>query len=153
MQAFFAEPSVQAFGRAVLPRLAGGDLAQPYSFLSAPGLPPPPNELRSMVTAHLFRPAALWYQPFQHPDEAQARQTGIDFNGRAFPPVLINERERTQRLSVRQAVAAAIQRPVLVRRKGLLLHGNNDGSYAVPTFPAKGESPISIQAVHSLVVG
>src|SRR5580698_8236218 len=76
VEAFVAQPPVEAFDMSILHRPSRLDVHQPNLPVFRPAQHATRGELWSVVRAHVLRPATLFDQPLQHTCYASAPQAG-----------------------------------------------------------------------------
>ena len=106
--------SVEAFDIRVLVWLSGLDVVDQDAMVSAPGRKRLAQELRTVVGAQHIGQAAFRCQLFEHPDQARARQRGIDFNLQRLPVEVIQDVECPEPHTLIQRIAHEVGRPHLV---------------------------------------
>jgi len=116
VQAFVAEPSVEAFHEAVLHWFAWRDVVPLNGSLLAPSQDRHAGQFRAVVADNGLRlGATLPDQRVEFPCNTDARQRRIRHQGKAFACEVVDDGEDAEPATVREGVRHEVQRPSLVR--------------------------------------
>src|SRR5213592_5314142 len=119
-QALVAEFAVEAFGNAILPRLAGLDQCRVDALRDDPGQERFRHELRAVVAAQEARGTACADQAGEHLDHARRADAAIDIDGQTLLGELVRHRQTLELLAIGTMVEHEIVGPDLVRPAGRL---------------------------------
>src|SRR5271168_2764605 len=116
IQAFVAQPCLEALDVRVLNRLARFDELQPYPMLIGPLVERPAAQLGTVIRLNRQGQPARGVQSLQDPGNTLASKRQVDFDSETFAAPLIEPRERAEVASANQAVMNEVDRPGLIRR-------------------------------------
>jgi len=116
VEAFVAEPPVEALHVAVLVRLSRLNEVQSGSVLFGPDLESAARELRPVVADDRFWPAAtLAHELGQHPRDQPARDRALHSNRQTLPGAVVDDVERSKAGPATDLIGGEVHRPALVR--------------------------------------
>jgi hypothetical protein len=115
LQALVAELAVEAFGNAILPRIAGLDQRRADALRDDPGQQRLGHELRSVVAAQEGRGAAGAHQAGQHLDDTGGANAAVDIDGQTFLGELVRDGQALELLAVGAMIEHEVLGPHLVR--------------------------------------
>ena len=152
VEAFVAEPPVEAFDEGVLGRLAEVDEVEADAVAPGPLVEHLADHLRPVVQDDLLGQPAGLGQALQDPHDTGTRQRGVDLDRRAFAREVVDDVQRPHALTGGQEIVLEVHGPALVRRlwhqHGLAL----DPGQPLPLALAHLQALLGIHPVHRLVI-
>src|ERR1051325_1312240 len=119
VEAFVAEPSIEAFDKAVLHRFSRLDELEFHAVLLSPLIESVADELRTVVADDAARIGVTNRSlPVEKTSDSMATDRGVDRYDQRFSAVIVDDIEHAQLSSISQRVGYEVHRPSDVRRDG-----------------------------------
>lgn len=151
VQAFVAEPPVEAFDVGVLHGLARLNEGERDAAGVCPLVERAPGELGAIVHHDRLRQSADAGQPIERSDDPCAGQREVHLERGALPRVVIDDRQRAEPPPVGERVAHEVHAPALVRAGGRGERCAWPGD-TLPPPPPHDEPRLTLQAVNELPI-
>ncbi len=115
VQVLIAEPANEAFGKAILLRLARGDVVPAHPAILLPVQHRVRGQLRAIVADHRPGVAVLQCNAVELTPDTPARERDIRHQAQCVPRVVVHYRRNPEAPPIGQRVRDEVQRPALVR--------------------------------------